>query len=145
MPPAHHTATASPKLLSGRKRKGARTMAQRRAVLEADPWTITVTPHHVVCRGCKHTIKLDGRSLYYPAFSSHRLKASGEALRMLRESKRGPSGSPQMGELSAAKQVDRSRAKGCASPTPQSWFAIPVFLASTSPSIQGTKSSARSR
>ncbi|KAJ7750492.1 hypothetical protein B0H14DRAFT_3603183 [Mycena olivaceomarginata] len=70
---AHHTTTACPKLLPGRKKKGARTMAQRRAVLEADPWTITVAPHHVVCRGCKHTIKLDGRSLYYPGlWEKHR-------------------------------------------------------------------------
>ncbi|KAJ7870193.1 hypothetical protein B0H14DRAFT_3861015 [Mycena olivaceomarginata] len=68
---AHHTATASSKLLPGRKKKGARTMAQRRAVLEADPWTITVAPHHVVCRaastpssstGAPCIIRVSGRS-----------------------------------------------------------------------------------
>ncbi|KAJ7939044.1 hypothetical protein B0H13DRAFT_2301252 [Mycena leptocephala] len=62
----HTAATAPPMLLAGRKKKGARTMAQRCAVLEDDLWTTTVAPHHVVCRGCKHTIRLDGRSFYYP-------------------------------------------------------------------------------
>jgi hypothetical protein len=49
-----------------RKKKGARTEAQRRAVLTNDPWTGTVAPHYVGCLGCKSTIMLDARSRYYP-------------------------------------------------------------------------------
>ncbi|KAJ6505786.1 hypothetical protein C8R47DRAFT_1102420 [Mycena vitilis] len=66
-----------------RKKKGARTEAQRRALLLADPWTHEVGPHHVVCGGCSHTISLDKRSRYYPGlWEKHRLrcvakKASG--------------------------------------------------------------------
>jgi hypothetical protein len=89
---AHHTATASPKLLPDRKKKGARTMAQRRAVLEADPWTITVAPHHVVCRaastpssstGAPCIIRVSHSFLYLfcavAEFSSHRLKVTGRS------------------------------------------------------------------
>ncbi|KAJ7611539.1 hypothetical protein DFH06DRAFT_1244408 [Mycena polygramma] len=58
-----------------RKKKGARTEAQRRALLIADPWTLEVEPHHVVCRSCEHTISLDKRSRYYPGlWEKHRLR-----------------------------------------------------------------------
>jgi hypothetical protein len=68
----------SPSLLPACKKKGARTQAQRRAILNADPWTLSVAPHHVVCRGCKKTIKLDARSLYYPGlWEKHRDRCEG--------------------------------------------------------------------
>jgi hypothetical protein len=61
-----------------RKKKGARTEAQRRAILNADRWTTTVAPHHVGCRGCKKTIKLDARSRYYPGlWEKHRERCEG--------------------------------------------------------------------
>ncbi|KAJ7225111.1 hypothetical protein B0H12DRAFT_1223836 [Mycena haematopus] len=61
-----------------RKKKGARTEAQRRAVLTNDVWTTAVAPHEVRCRGCKSTIKLDGRSRYYPGlWEKHRLRCEG--------------------------------------------------------------------
>ncbi|KAJ7105970.1 hypothetical protein C8R44DRAFT_329106 [Mycena epipterygia] len=42
-------------------------------MLERDEWTATVTPHDVVCRGCRRTIKLDRRSRYYPGlWEKHR-------------------------------------------------------------------------
>ncbi|KAJ6468122.1 hypothetical protein C8R47DRAFT_1078409 [Mycena vitilis] len=48
------------------KKKTAHTKAQRRASLEEDTWAQKVTPHSVVCRGCKRTIQLDARNEYYP-------------------------------------------------------------------------------
>ncbi|KAJ6556250.1 hypothetical protein B0H19DRAFT_1071366 [Mycena capillaripes] len=75
---AKGTTTALPKLLVVRKKKGARTEAQRRALLEADPWTVAVAPHHVICRGCTHTIRLDKRSRYYPGlWEKHRERCEG--------------------------------------------------------------------
>ncbi|KAJ7778982.1 hypothetical protein B0H16DRAFT_1683260 [Mycena metata] len=60
------------------KKKGARTEAQRRALLEGDVWTRQVNPHSVGCRGCKRTIKLDGRSRYYPGlWEKHRERCNG--------------------------------------------------------------------
>ncbi|KAJ7920337.1 hypothetical protein B0H13DRAFT_1867676 [Mycena leptocephala] len=47
-------------------KKTARSEAERRLALETDEWTLRVTPHEVVCRGCRRTIKLDRRSRYYP-------------------------------------------------------------------------------
>ncbi|KAJ7867832.1 hypothetical protein B0H13DRAFT_2351772 [Mycena leptocephala] len=70
-----NAAMDSPLLMPACKKKGARTEAQRHAVLNADPWTTSVAPHHGVCRGCKHIIKLDGRSRYYPGlWEKHRLR-----------------------------------------------------------------------
>ncbi|KAJ7775341.1 hypothetical protein B0H16DRAFT_1712923 [Mycena metata] len=60
------------------KKKGARTEAQRRALLKGDVWTKKVRPHSVDCRGCKQTIKLDGRSRYYPGlWEKHRERCNG--------------------------------------------------------------------
>ncbi|KAJ6520699.1 hypothetical protein DFH09DRAFT_227144 [Mycena vulgaris] len=56
---------ASPQTQSTRK-KSAHTEAQRRVALEADPWTMNVEVTKLVCRGCGRTIRLDGRSRYYP-------------------------------------------------------------------------------
>ncbi|KAJ7035391.1 hypothetical protein C8F04DRAFT_529264 [Mycena alexandri] len=54
-------------------KKSARSEAERRRALETDPWTLSVTPHEVVCRGCRRTIKLDRRSRYYPGlWEKHR-------------------------------------------------------------------------
>ncbi|KAJ6613881.1 hypothetical protein B0H10DRAFT_196646 [Mycena sp. CBHHK59/15] len=54
-------------------KKSARTEAERRATLEDDQWTLSVTAHDVVCRGCRRTIKLDRRSRYYPGlWEKHR-------------------------------------------------------------------------
>ncbi|KAJ7608104.1 hypothetical protein DFH06DRAFT_1347139 [Mycena polygramma] len=56
-------------------KKTARTEAQRLALLKADPWTLKVEPHYVVCRSCKHTISLDKRSRYYPGlWEKHRVR-----------------------------------------------------------------------
>ncbi|KAJ7658157.1 hypothetical protein DFH06DRAFT_1196226, partial [Mycena polygramma] len=58
-----------------RKKKTARTEPQRRALLMADPWTLEVGPHHVVCGSCTHTISLDKRSRYYPGlWEKHRAR-----------------------------------------------------------------------
>ncbi|KAF8172935.1 hypothetical protein K438DRAFT_2055135 [Mycena galopus ATCC 62051] len=60
------------------KKKGARTEAQRRAVLVSDFWTAAVAPHQVRCRGCKNIIKLDARSRYYPGlWEKHRERCEG--------------------------------------------------------------------
>ncbi|KAJ7779922.1 hypothetical protein B0H16DRAFT_1878531 [Mycena metata] len=54
-------------------KKSARSEAERRRALETDQWTLSVTPHEVVCRGCRRTIKLDRRSRYYPGlWEKHR-------------------------------------------------------------------------
>ncbi|KAJ6470913.1 hypothetical protein C8R45DRAFT_1165533 [Mycena sanguinolenta] len=72
--PAPAATTAPPTI----KKKGARTEAQRRAVLTNDPWTLTVGPQSVLCRGCRNTIQLDGRSRYYPGlWEKHRLRCEG--------------------------------------------------------------------
>ncbi|KAJ6579076.1 hypothetical protein DFH09DRAFT_337964 [Mycena vulgaris] len=47
-------------------KKSAHTEAQRKAALEADPWTLKVELTKLVCRGCGRTVRLDGRSRYYP-------------------------------------------------------------------------------
>ncbi|KAJ6557209.1 hypothetical protein DFH09DRAFT_540128 [Mycena vulgaris] len=57
---------ASPQTQRTRKKKSAHTEAQRKAMLEADPWTLKVEFTKLVCRGCGRTIRLDGRSRYYP-------------------------------------------------------------------------------
>ncbi|KAJ6579086.1 hypothetical protein DFH09DRAFT_338117 [Mycena vulgaris] len=57
---------ASPQTQRMRKKKSAHTEAQRKAALEADPWTLKVEFTKLVCRGCGRTIRLDGRSRYYP-------------------------------------------------------------------------------
>ncbi|KAJ6556818.1 hypothetical protein DFH09DRAFT_1365514 [Mycena vulgaris] len=57
---------ASPQTQRTHKKKSAHTEAQRKAALEADPWTQTVELTKIVCRGCGRTIRLDGRSRYYP-------------------------------------------------------------------------------
>jgi len=63
--------TSSSSSASGKKT--ARTEAERRLALESDEWTLRVTPHEVVCRGCRRTIKLDRRSRYYPGlWEKHR-------------------------------------------------------------------------
>ncbi|KAJ7841141.1 hypothetical protein B0H13DRAFT_2365872 [Mycena leptocephala] len=47
-------------------KKTARSETERRLTLETDKCALRVTPHEVDCRGCRHTIKLDRRSRYYP-------------------------------------------------------------------------------
>ncbi|KAF7334705.1 hypothetical protein MVEN_02301200 [Mycena venus] len=47
------SAMTAPSTPLPRKKKGARTEAQRRALLEGDPWTTIVEPHYVGCRGCE--------------------------------------------------------------------------------------------
>ncbi|KAJ6573419.1 hypothetical protein DFH09DRAFT_1151830 [Mycena vulgaris] len=56
----------APQTQRTRKKKSAHTEAQRKAALEADPWTLKVEFAKLVCRGCGRTIRLDGRSRYYP-------------------------------------------------------------------------------
>ncbi|KAJ7662618.1 hypothetical protein DFH06DRAFT_1190485 [Mycena polygramma] len=59
-------------------KKTSRTEAERRHALESDEWTVSVFPHEVVCRGCRHTIKLDRRSRYYPGlWEKHRDRCEG--------------------------------------------------------------------
>ncbi|KAJ7183830.1 hypothetical protein C8R46DRAFT_1067924 [Mycena filopes] len=63
----------TPQSTGSAPKKSARTEAERRRTLEDDPWTLEVTPHEVVCRGCRRTIKLDRRSRYYPGlWEKHR-------------------------------------------------------------------------
>ncbi|KAJ7113393.1 hypothetical protein C8R44DRAFT_741001 [Mycena epipterygia] len=76
------TSTPSPSIRSTKslpgssapaEKKTARSETERRVVLERDEWTASVTPHDVVCRGCRRTIKLDRRSRYYPGlWEKHR-------------------------------------------------------------------------
>jgi hypothetical protein len=59
-------------------KKSSRSEAERRYALETDPWTTSVTPHEVVCRGCRRPIKLDRRSRYYPGlWEKHRDRCEG--------------------------------------------------------------------
>lgn len=52
--------------------------AARRLQLENDPWTGPVRPAAVTCRGCGRTVKLDGRSRYYPGqWEKHRTRCKG--------------------------------------------------------------------
>lgn len=54
-------------------KKSSRSEGERRRTLEDDEWTMRVTPHEVVCRGCRRSIKLDRRSRYYPGlWEKHR-------------------------------------------------------------------------
>ncbi|KAJ7919953.1 hypothetical protein B0H13DRAFT_1868004 [Mycena leptocephala] len=88
---------------------------RRHAVLEDDPWTTTVAPHHVVCRGCKHTSGSTGAPSIIR--HSHRtFEGLWEKHRERCEKVKEGRAEPQMGELSAAKQVSRSPAKSHASP-----------------------------
>ncbi|KAJ7739475.1 hypothetical protein DFH07DRAFT_840250 [Mycena maculata] len=58
---------------AGKGKKTSRTEAERRIALETDPWTNSVNPHDVLCRGCRRVIKLDRRSRYYPGlWEKHR-------------------------------------------------------------------------
>lgn len=47
------------------RRKNIMDALVRKARLEADPWTSEVKETSVQCNGCKKTIKLDGRYLFY--------------------------------------------------------------------------------
>ncbi|RDB24524.1 hypothetical protein Hypma_008330 [Hypsizygus marmoreus] len=58
--------------------------------IEADEWASEVTPTSVRCRGCKKTIRLDGRSLYYRGlWDKHR-----SICREIRRLKRGLAAKP---------------------------------------------------
>ncbi|KAJ7223458.1 hypothetical protein GGX14DRAFT_694395 [Mycena pura] len=60
------------------RKKTARKEAERKTLLEADPWTLTVSATQVVCGGCKQTIRLDARSRYYPGlWEKHRDRCDG--------------------------------------------------------------------
>ncbi|KAJ7901511.1 hypothetical protein B0H13DRAFT_1882933 [Mycena leptocephala] len=48
------------------RKKGASTQAQRKALSVAGILALDVRPTEVVYAGCKHTIKLDQRLIYYP-------------------------------------------------------------------------------
>ncbi|KAF7369700.1 hypothetical protein MVEN_00301500 [Mycena venus] len=118
-------ATAPPVLaLAPRKKKGARTEAQRKALLEADPWIRpgTVAPHHVGCLGCKHTIKLDGRSRYYPGlWEKHRLRCAG--VNMDKGCTAGGQNSDDESELSECPAIEQPVASTSKSiPPPQSHY-----------------------
>ncbi|KAJ7114878.1 hypothetical protein C8R44DRAFT_855510 [Mycena epipterygia] len=66
--------TAAP----SKRKKTARTEAERKAVLDNDPWTLSVGFTDVVCRGCNRSIKLDGRCRYYPGlWNKHRERCVG--------------------------------------------------------------------
>ncbi|KAK6975097.1 hypothetical protein R3P38DRAFT_3377867 [Favolaschia claudopus] len=56
-----------------RKKKGARTLEQRVALLKADFWAQRFGKHFVQCRKCQKEIRLDKRSEYYPGlWQKHR-------------------------------------------------------------------------
>ncbi|KAF7341524.1 hypothetical protein MVEN_01889900 [Mycena venus] len=85
------TSSASPSVTSASStslvKKTARTETERRLALENDQWALRVTPHEVDCRGCRRTIKLDRRSLYYPGlWEKHRDRC--EEVNKLREAER---------------------------------------------------------
>ncbi|KAJ7214383.1 hypothetical protein GGX14DRAFT_610743 [Mycena pura] len=60
-------------------KRTARKEAERKALLEADPWVHSVVgATEVVCEGCRQTIKLDARSRYYPGlWEKHRDRCDG--------------------------------------------------------------------
>ncbi|KAJ7197795.1 hypothetical protein GGX14DRAFT_667615 [Mycena pura] len=59
-------------------KKTARKEAERKALLEADPWALAVSATKVECGGCRQTIKLDARSRYYPGlWEKHRDRCDG--------------------------------------------------------------------
>ncbi|KAJ7223453.1 hypothetical protein GGX14DRAFT_658167, partial [Mycena pura] len=59
-------------------KKTARKEAERKALLEADPWALMVSATQVVCGGCMQTIRLDARSRYYPGlWEKHRDRCDG--------------------------------------------------------------------
>ncbi|KAJ7197777.1 hypothetical protein GGX14DRAFT_667562 [Mycena pura] len=59
-------------------KKTARKEAERKALLEADPWALAVSATCVVCGGCRQIIKLDARSRYYPGlWEKHRDRCDG--------------------------------------------------------------------
>lgn len=61
-----------------KRKKTARTEAERKAVLDDDPWTLSVGFTDIVCRGCNRSIKLDGRCRYYPGlWNKHRERCAG--------------------------------------------------------------------
>ncbi|KAJ7073379.1 hypothetical protein B0H15DRAFT_957218 [Mycena belliarum] len=74
-------------------KKSSRSEGERRRTLEDDEWTMRVTPHEVVCRGCRRSIKLDRRSRYYPGlWEKHRDRCEHVAkMRRLLEDEAGPS------------------------------------------------------
>ncbi|KAJ7225124.1 hypothetical protein B0H12DRAFT_1149501 [Mycena haematopus] len=82
-----HTSTSTstaeadlPGSLPSAPKKSARTEAERRLALESDPCALRVTPHDVLCAGCRRTIKLDRRSRYYPGlWEKHRERCEGVA------------------------------------------------------------------
>ncbi|KAJ7116860.1 hypothetical protein C8R44DRAFT_738733 [Mycena epipterygia] len=72
------TDTTSHKAAPRKPKKTARKEDERRALLVNDPWTLAVELNHVVCRGCERSIKLDGRSRYYPGlWQKHRGRCPG--------------------------------------------------------------------
>ncbi|KAJ7132554.1 hypothetical protein C8R44DRAFT_731210 [Mycena epipterygia] len=72
------TDSISDKAAPRKPKKTARKEDERRALLVNDPWTLTVELNHVICRGCERSIKLDGRSRYYPGlWQKHRGRCPG--------------------------------------------------------------------
>ncbi|KAJ7470224.1 hypothetical protein B0H11DRAFT_2434417 [Mycena galericulata] len=70
---------------TSKAKKTAHSAAERKFILEKDPWTGLVDKKRVVCRGCGRTIKLDARSDYYPGlWEKHRMRCqdirNGKAL-----------------------------------------------------------------
>ncbi|KAJ7478971.1 hypothetical protein FB451DRAFT_1240274 [Mycena latifolia] len=82
-------------------KKSSRSEAERRKTLETDEWTMDVTPHEVVCRGCRRSIKLDRRSRYYPGlWEKHRDRC--EHVTKMRGELEAEEGSSEITETSSA-------------------------------------------
>ncbi|KAJ7204154.1 hypothetical protein GGX14DRAFT_569749 [Mycena pura] len=80
-----------------RKKKSARTEAERIALLAADPWALRFDAATVVCRGCARAIRLDRRSRYYPGlWLKHRARCAG--VKRARALARAREGSAELGD-----------------------------------------------
>ncbi|KAJ6452509.1 hypothetical protein C8R45DRAFT_1040847 [Mycena sanguinolenta] len=76
--PATSTSSTPTVAFTSAPKKTARSEAERRLGLESDPCAARVTPHEVLCAGCRRIIKLDRRSRYYPGlWEKHRERCEG--------------------------------------------------------------------
>ncbi|KAJ7206918.1 hypothetical protein GGX14DRAFT_637234 [Mycena pura] len=91
-------------------KKTARKEAERKALLEANPWVYSVSATEVVCEGCRQRIKLDARFRYYPGlWEKHRDRCDG--VRVKRACRRAdhpnkPPPRPTQEDIDAQAEID---------------------------------------